>query len=57
MPKQPADIDALLRAALRRSGRLLPQTDEEMEEALQHVDSGTAPNLCNPYELYESNST
>jgi hypothetical protein len=50
-----------VRAALRKTGRLLPATDEEVVEALNAIEERKAersqPNLSDPYELFETGNS
>lgn len=57
-----ADLLAQVRAALRCTGDLLPITDEEVEQALNHIESrdedpaatSQQSELSDPYELFRS---
>jgi gas vesicle protein len=63
--KPPSDFSPDLlrhvRAALRKTGRLLPATDEEVVEALNAIEERKAersqPNLSDPYELFETGNS
>ena len=49
-----------VRAALRKTGRLLPETDEEVAAALDAIKkrgADTQPNLSDPYELFETGNS